>query len=158
MQSRMRNPAIVIPDAMQALLALARALKEKGLPRRTINLVYIRASQINGCSFCVDMHARDAKREGDTDERLFAVGAWRDSPYFSDAERAALGLAEAATRLSDREDPIPDAVYDEAARHYDEEALSALLLSIALVNAWNRLKAVLERQDEKSEWNVASVI
>jgi|SRR5579863_4513690 len=150
MQSRMRNPAIVIPDAMQALLALARALKEKGLPRRTINLVYIRASQINGCSFCVDMHARDAKREGDTDERLFAVGAWRDSPYFSDAERAALGLAEAATRLSDREDPIPDAVYDEAARHYDEEALSALLLSIALVNAWNRLNVAVRQP--AGEW------
>jgi AhpD family alkylhydroperoxidase len=150
MQSRMRNPAIVIPEARQALFALAGILEQDGFPRRTINLVHLRASQINGCSFCVDMHARDAKKEGDADKRLFAVAAWRDSPLFTEAERAALALTEAVTRLSDREDPVPDAVYDEAAQHYDEKSLSALVLSIALVNAWNRLNVAVRQP--AGEW------
>lgn len=87
------------------------------------------------------MHSRDARKAGETDERLFAVAAWREAPYFTDAERAALALAEAITRLSDRADPVPDAVWDEAARHYEEPALAALILSIATVNLWNRLNA-----------------
>ena len=92
----------------------------------TRDLVHLRASQINGCSVCVDMHARELKKAGETDERLFAVAAWRDTPYFTDAERAALALTEAVTRLSDRPDPVPDEIWDEAARHYDETALAAL--------------------------------
>jgi len=120
------------------------------VPRTTINLVQLRASQINGCSVCVDMHARDMKRAGETDERLFAVAAWRDAPYFTDAERAALALAEALTRLDDRADAVPDDVWNEAARHYDERELSALLLSIALINVWNRLN-VATRQ-VAGEW------
>jgi len=99
---------------------------------------------------CVDMHARDMKRAGETDERLFAVAAWRDAPYFTDAERAALALAEALTRLDDRADAVPDDVWNEAARHYDERELSALLLSIALINVWNRLN-VATRQ-VAGEW------
>ena len=87
------------------------------------------------------MHARDLKRGGESDERLFAVAAWRDAPYFTDAERAALALTEAVTRLSDREDPVPDAIWEEAARHYDESGLAALLLTIAQINVWNRLNA-----------------
>lgn len=138
MQARMKNPAMVLPDVMQPLLALGAAAR-KGVPPRTLGLVPLRASQINGCGFCVDMHARDARKEGDTDERLFAVAAWRDTPYFTDAERAALALAESATRLADRADPVPDDVWNEAARHYDEPALAALLLNIAIVNLWNRL-------------------
>jgi alkylhydroperoxidase family enzyme len=85
------------------------------------------------------MHSRGAKKSGETDERLFTVAAWRESPYFNDAERAALALTEAATRLSDRADPVPDEIFDEAARHYDEPALAALVIHIALINAWNRL-------------------
>jgi alkylhydroperoxidase family enzyme len=85
------------------------------------------------------MHSRGAKKAGETDERLFAVGAWRESPYFSDAERAALALTEAVTRLSDRADPVPDEVFDQAAEYYDEPALAALLMQIASINAWNRL-------------------
>ena len=107
----------------------------------TRELVHLRASQINGCSVCVDMHARELKKAGETDERLFAVAAWRDAPYFTDAERAALALTEAVTRLGDRADPVPDDVWDEAARHYDEQALAALILSIAQINVWNRLNA-----------------
>jgi len=138
MQARMKNPAMIVPDAMQALLALSNSINGN-VPRRTLELVNLRASQINGCSLCVEMHARDLKRAGETDERLFAVAAWREAPYFTDAERAALALAEAATRLSDSADPVPDEVWDEAARHYDEPALADLILAIASVNTWNRL-------------------
>jgi len=138
MQPRMKNPAMIVPQAMHALHALGKAA-EGAVPRSTIDLVQLRASQINGCSVCVDMHARDMKRAGETDERLFAVAVWRDAPYFTDAERAALALAEAMTRLSDRADAVPDEVWDDAARHYDERGLSSLLLSIALINVWNRL-------------------
>jgi AhpD family alkylhydroperoxidase len=135
----MRNPAMVVPGAMQALVTLGSSTNHVGVPQRTVDLVHLRASQINGCSVCVDLHARDAKLAGETDERLFAVAAWRDAPYFTDAERAALALTEAATRLSDREDPVPDEVWDEAARHYDEPALAALIIQIVVINAWNRL-------------------
>jgi AhpD family alkylhydroperoxidase len=128
-----------VPDALQALLALGASARKGGVPSTTLDLVHLRASQINGCSFCVDMHARDLKKAGETGERLFAVAAWRDSPCFTGAERAALALTEAATRLSDRPDPVPDEIWDEAARHYQEPALAALIVSIALINAWNRI-------------------
>ena len=94
------------------------------MPARTLDLVELRASQINGCSLCVDMHARYLKKAGETDERLFALAAWRDAPYFTDTERAALALTEAVTRLSDRADPVPDEVWKDAARHYDARCLS----------------------------------
>lgn len=106
MQARMSNPVMILPDAMQALLALAKSTEKGGVPSRTLELVHLRASQINGCSVCVDGHPRIAKKAGETDERLFAVVAWRDAPYFTDAERAALALTEAVTRLSDRPDPV----------------------------------------------------
>jgi AhpD family alkylhydroperoxidase len=139
MHARMSNPAMIVPDAMQALQALSAATEKGGLPPLTVGLVHLRASQINGCGVCVDMHPRMARKAGETDERLFAVAAWRDMPYFTEAERAALALTEAVTRLSDREDPVPDAIWNEAARHYDERALAALILSIAAINVWNRL-------------------
>jgi AhpD family alkylhydroperoxidase len=145
MQARMTNPAMILPEAMQALHALGTAIEKGGAPSRTIGLAQLRVSQINGCSVCVDMHARELKRAGETDERLFAIGAWRDAPYFTDAERAALALAEAMTRLSDREDAVPDAVWDEARRHYDERALAALMLSCALINVWNRLNVATKQ-------------
>ena len=151
MQARMNNPAMIVPDAMQALLALGKSTKQVGVPSRTLDLVHLRASQINGCSVCVDMHARDLKKAGETDERLFAVAAWREAPYFTDAERAALALTEAATRLSDQADPVPDEIWDEAARHYDESALAALIISIATVNLWNRLNATTRQV--AGEWS-----
>src|SRR5262249_6933792 len=137
MTSRMGNPAMVLPDGLQALQALSKVVNKGGVPIRTLNLVYLRASQINGCGVCVDMHARDAKAAGDTDERLFAVAAWHDAPYFTDAERAALELTEAVTRLSDRSDPVPDPVWNEAARHFGERELAALILAIGTINLWN---------------------
>jgi AhpD family alkylhydroperoxidase len=135
----MTNPVLLIPDAMRAFQAAGAAAHS--LPATTLELVHLRASQINGCSVCVDMHSRDLKKAGETDERLFLVAAWREAPYFSDAERAALALTEAATRLSDKADAIPDDVWDEAARHYDEQGLASLVIHIALINAWNRINA-----------------
>ncbi|MBV8933599.1 MAG: carboxymuconolactone decarboxylase family protein [Kutzneria sp.] len=151
MRARMGNPALTVPDAMQALQALGTATERTGMPETTLHLVHLRASQINGCSVCVDMHSRLAKKTGETDQRLLAVAAWRDAPFFTDAERAALALAEAATRLSDREDPVPDQVWEEAARHYTEPALAGLVLSIGLINLWNRLN-VTTRQVAGASW------
>jgi AhpD family alkylhydroperoxidase len=138
----MKNPALTVPGAFEALIALSAAAKKGGgVPDRTLDLVHLRASQINGCSVCVDMHARDMRKAGEPDERIFAVAAWREAPYYTDAERAALALAEAVTRLSDRADPVPDELWHEAARHYDDAALGSLLIAIAAVNVWNRLNA-----------------
>jgi AhpD family alkylhydroperoxidase len=144
-QSRMKNPALIVPDALQAILALGKSAEKGGVSLQTFELIRLRASQINGCSVCVDMHARDLKKAGETDERLFAVAAWREAPYFTDAERAALALTEAATRLSDRADPVPDEIWAEAARHYDEQALAALIINIALINLWNRINVTIRQ-------------
>ena len=142
MQARMRNPVLVVPEAMEAMLALGKAAKKSGVPLATLTMVHLRASQINGCSFCVDMHARELKEAGEPDKRIAAVAAWREAPYFTDAERAALALTEAATRLSDRADAVPDEVWNEAARHYDEKGLSGLIIAIAAINSWNRFNTV----------------
>ena len=144
-EARMNNPAMVVPDALQHLLELAEATKKIGVSLTTADLIHLRVAQINGCSYCVDMHASDLKKAGETDERLFVVAAWREAPYFTEAERAALALAEAATRLSDRPDPVPDEVWEEAARHYDEPTLSALIIEIALINFWNRLTVTVKQ-------------
>jgi AhpD family alkylhydroperoxidase len=141
MEARMSNPATVIPDAMQPILALFKAAKKGGVPEATLELVHLRVSQVNGCSACVDAGARTAKKAGESDERLFTVAAWREAPYFTDAERAALALAEHATRLADQADAVPDAVWEEAAQHYDEQGLASLVLMIAVTNLFNRINA-----------------
>src|SRR5215468_10399130 len=123
MEARLTNPAT--PETIQAIQTILKATREGGVPQKTLELVHLRVSQINGCSFCVDSGARSAKRAGEADERLFAVAAWREAPYFTDTERAALALAEAATRLADRSDPVPDEIWDEASRCYDEQGLAA---------------------------------
>jgi len=153
MQARMNNPAVVLPDAMAALQAFGKSAEKGDVPSATIGLVQLRASQINGCSVCVDSHPRFMKKAGETDDRLFAVAAWRDAPYFSDAERAALALAEAVTRLADRADPVPDEIWDEAARHYDEQALAALIIAIATINVWNRLNVAIRQV--AGEWTLS---
>jgi AhpD family alkylhydroperoxidase len=152
MQARMTSPAVMVPDAMKALHALGESAEQGGIPPETLALVHMRASQINGCSVCTGMHQRalELKKIEETDERLLTVAAWRDAPYFTDAERAALALTEAVTRLSDREDPVPDEIWHEAARHYDEAALAALIIYIATTNVWNRFN-VATRQ-VAGEW------
>ncbi len=139
MKARMTNPTLIVPDAMKALLALAKSVENGSVPAKTILLVQLRASQINGCSVCCDMHGLEMKDAGESDQRLNTVAAWRDAPYFSDAERAALALTECVTRLSDWRDPVPDEIWNEAARHYNEKALATLLFAIATINVWNRL-------------------
>ena len=129
MQPRIENPALTVPGALAAMQRMAGAVKKAGLPDSTLYLVELRASQINGCSPCADMHSRELKAAGEPDERIFTVAAWRETPYFSDAERAALALTEAATRLADRPDPVPDEVWEEAARHHDEPQLAALVIA-----------------------------
>jgi AhpD family alkylhydroperoxidase len=141
MEPRMKNPAIVVPGALEALQNLGLAARSAGLPETTLYLIEARASQINGCSVCLDMHSRELKAAGEPDQRVFMVGAWREAPYFSDAERAALALTEAATRLADRADPVPDEVWEEASRHFDESQLAGLVLAIAAINAFNRINA-----------------
>jgi AhpD family alkylhydroperoxidase len=149
MTPRMTNPALLLPEALEAALALSASTAKGDLPQRLTELVMLRASQINGCAVCIDMHTKGARRDGETEERLHAVAAWRDTAYFSDAERAALALAESVTRLSDRPDPVPDEVWDEAARHFDEVALASLLVAIGLINFFNRIN-VATRQEAGS--------
>lgn len=145
MEARMQNPVMYFPEAMQAMLALGSAAEKSGVAKKTIRLIQLRASQINGCSVCVDMHGREMKWDGESDDRLLTVAAWRDAPYFTDAERAALALTESVTRLSDRGEAVPDEIWNEAARHYEERQLAGLLLAVAVINSWNRLNAATKQ-------------
>ncbi|GES32938.1 carboxymuconolactone decarboxylase family protein [Streptomyces angustmyceticus] len=151
MNARMKNPAVVLPEAMRPLLDVVEATRRGGVPEETLELVHLRASQINGCSFCVDGGVKSARKAGVGDEKLFAVAAWREAPYFSDAERAALALTEAVTRLADSSDPVPDPVWDAAAGHFDERQLSALVLAVGVTNLFNRLNATI-RQPAGAGW------
>jgi AhpD family alkylhydroperoxidase len=141
----MKSPAQLIPGLLPSVLAVSGAASKCGLPAKTRYLVLLRVSQINGCGFCVDMHARDARKHGETEQRLHAVAVWRDTPYFEPSERAALALAEAATRIADRSDPVPDDIWAEAERHFDEPQLAALLVDIAMINFWNRLNVPIRQ-------------
>jgi AhpD family alkylhydroperoxidase len=137
---------------MKGIQNLYKAMSQGGVPQQTLELVHLRVSQINGCSACVDAGVRSAKKADETDERLFAVAAWRETPYFTDAERAALALAEAATRLADRADAVTDSIWDEAANHFDEKGLAAIILMIATTNLFNRLNATIKEQ-AGATWN-----
>lgn len=154
MPSRISNPALSVPGVIDALQSLSKAVDDAAgqtdLPHTTLELVNMRVSQINGCAVCLDMHTRGARKAGENDERLLTLAAWRDVPYFTDAERAALALAEAGTRLADQTEPVPDAVFDEAAKHYDEAALAALVTCIAAINTWNRLNVITGQK--AGEW------
>jgi AhpD family alkylhydroperoxidase len=141
MQARINNPALSVPGALDGLRDFGMAARNADVAEETLALIQLRVSQINGCSVCADMHSRELEILGTSSERLHTLAAWRETPYFSDAERAALALAEAATRLADNPDPVPDAIWDEAASHYTEPQLAALVVSIAAINAFNRLNA-----------------
>jgi AhpD family alkylhydroperoxidase len=155
----MTNPVMILPQAMQAMQVFAKASENKSISPQLREMVHLRASQINGCSVCIDMHAKILKRRGESDERIFTVAAWRDAPYFTDAERAALALTEAVTRMSDRSDPVPDDLWAETSAHFDQQALAALILDIALINVWNRLNVTTrqvagewEKSPEARKW------
>jgi AhpD family alkylhydroperoxidase len=151
MQARMTNPATLLPDAVKAINLLYKAAHSSGVDPTTLELIHLRASQINGCGACVDSGARSAKKNGETDERLFAVAAWRETPYFTEAERAALALAEAATRLADRSDAVPDDVWADAAEHFTENELAGIVLWVATTNFFNRIN-VPTRQPAPQNW------
>jgi len=150
MQARIKNPASVLPGAMEGVQTLMASAFKSGVPAQVLHLVHLRASQINGCSACVDGGIKLAKEAGVTDDRLYMVAAWREAPNFSDPERAALALAEEVTRLDPR-DPVPDHVWTAVAAHYDERALASLILWIALTNLFNRVN-IATRQVAGAAW------
>jgi AhpD family alkylhydroperoxidase len=141
MEARMKNPATIIPAAMKPIMDLMAAAQSQGLPQELMELIHLRVSQINGCSFCVDAGLKNLRKVGASDDRVGLVAAWREAPYYTDAERAALELAECATRLADRADAVPDQVWDNAADHFDEKQLASILLMTATTNLFNRLNA-----------------
>jgi AhpD family alkylhydroperoxidase len=158
MQARIDNPALTVPGALKHLQGIANAARQADIPETTLYLVELRASQINGCGVCIDIHSRELAHAGESDARINTVAAWRDVSYFTEAERAALALTEAATRLADRPDAVPDDVWEEAVRHYDDAQLAALVLAIAAINTWNRLN-VTTRQisgDWVGQWVAAA--
>jgi AhpD family alkylhydroperoxidase len=144
-EARMNNPLLMFPDAFKAIQAMHEATSTGGLADVTRYMVHLRASQINGCSFCCEMHSREMREAGESDERIFTVAAWREAPFFTDAERAALALTETLTRLSDQADPVPDALWDDVGKNYDEPAIAALLIEIGLINVWNRVNVAVRQ-------------
>jgi len=143
LKPRMASPVTLVPDLAEPLQALGRALfasaERRGIPKRTLYLVYLRVSQINGDSVCVELHSRNALQAGETPERVMSVAAWRHFAWFTEAERAALALGEAMARIADRPDPVPDEIIREAERHYEGQALATLIAGIATANFYNRL-------------------
>jgi len=129
--------AKVAPGGRDAMLGLEQYVHGAGLEPALLELVKIRASQINGCAYCLDMHTKDARARGETEQRLYAVAAWHEAPFFTDRERAALAWTEAVTRVS--ETHVPDDVYKAARRHFGEKELVDLTLAIVAINGWNRL-------------------
>jgi AhpD family alkylhydroperoxidase len=151
MTARLTNPAGLLPETTKAVNILYKSANSAGVDPAVLALVHLRASQINGCGPCVDSGAREMRKAGETDERLFAVPVWRETPYFTDPERAALALAEYATRLADKADAVPDEIWDEAAKHFDEKQLAAIVLWIATTNFFNRIN-VTTRQPAPQNW------
>jgi AhpD family alkylhydroperoxidase len=145
MSARIESPVRTIPGFYEAALKLMgtinAAAKAAGVTDGLLHLIYLRASQINGCGLCVDMHWRDAAKAGESDERVHGVAAFREMPWFNDAERAALALVEAETRIADKGDAVPDAIWKEAERHWSAEALAVLVAATAMINTWNRMSA-----------------
>lgn len=146
MEPRMNHPVAVVPGALEILQGLSKSAAKTGVPVATLRMVELRASQINGCSFCVDMHARELREAGESEERIATVAAWREALWFNEAERAALALTEAVTRIADRPESITDEIWAQAAKHYDETQLAGLLINIGAINVWNRLNAATRTQ------------
>ncbi len=151
MEARITNPAGLLPEAVHAVNLLYKAAHSAGVPGAVLELVHLRASQINNCGPCVDAGARGMRKAGETDDRLFAVPVWRETPYFTEPERAALALSEYATRLADRPDAVPDDIWADVAKHFDEKQLAAIVLWIATTNFFNRIN-VATRQQAPQNW------
>ena len=136
MSPRINFPKVA-PEAYMAMRGLEAYLRQSGLDATLLELVKTRASQINGCAYCIDMHTKDARAHGETEQRLYALSAWRETPFFSERERAALAWTEAVTLVADA--PIDDEDYESAREQFDEKALADLTLAIVAINGWNRL-------------------
>ncbi|MER5394196.1 carboxymuconolactone decarboxylase family protein [Saccharopolyspora sp. NPDC002686] len=153
MQPRMQNPAMILPDAMTGIQHLLKATNSGGVPKRTLELIGLRVSQLNGCAPCLVGHLREARNAGETDERLVTLATWREAPFFTDAERVALELAEAVTRLADRSDEaVPDELWAEVTEHYDEQQISAVLLMIGTLNLFNRINVPIRERADRPSW------
>jgi AhpD family alkylhydroperoxidase len=137
MEARIDLIKSVPKDALQALYGLEQYIRKSGLEAKLLELVRMRASQINGCAYCLDMHSKDARAEGETEQRLYGLSAWRETPYYSDRERVALEWTESVTLVS--RDQVPDELYERARRHFSEAELVNLTLAVVTINAWNRL-------------------
>lgn len=146
MQSRI-NPAKVAPGVYQAMLGLESYLHQSGLEVPLLHLIKLRASQINGCAYCIDMHWKDLRAIGENEQRLYGLDAWAESPYYTDRERAALAWTEAVTLVATTH--VPDDVYEEVRRQFDEKELADLTLAVATINAWNRLAISLRAEAGK---------
>ena len=131
------NAFTAAPAPMKSWLEFSQGLKESGLEESLMDLVVTRASQINGCAFCLDMHTKDARAQGETEQRIYALSAWRETPFFTERERAALALTEAVTLVHDGQ--VPDDVYAEAAEVFDEQQVAALIWAATVINAYNRI-------------------
>ena len=135
------NIRSVSPGALKAMLGLETYLHQSGLDKKLLDLINLRVSQINGCAYCIDMHWKDLRAAGETEQRLYGLDAWRESPYYTDRERAALAWAEAVTLV--REGHVPDDVFEEVHRHFNDQELADLSLAIVAINGWNRLNIAL---------------
>lgn len=135
------------PEASRALYGLETAVKNSGLDHSLLGLIKLRASQINGCAFCVDMHWKDSRAEGETEERLYMLSAWEEATVYSDKERAVIALTEAVTKIS--ETHVPDDVYNEAKKHFSDKELVNIVLAIATINSWNRMAITFRSEPGK---------
>ena len=131
------NPMEVDPKLMHAMFGLAAPVAHSGLEKSLIDLIHFRVSQINGCAYCLDMHSKDLRAEGETEQRLYVLEAWREAPFYSERERAALAWAEAVTLLTNKD--VPDDVYEQALAQFSKQELAALTLAVVAINGWNRL-------------------
>lgn len=127
----------VQPEALQTLLKLEGYVIESGIDHKLLELIKIRASQINGCAYCLDMHTKDARATGETEQRLYMLSAWREAPFYTEAERAAIALTEAVTKISDA--GVPTELYEQVRKHFDEGQFFNLIMAINAINCWNRI-------------------
>jgi AhpD family alkylhydroperoxidase len=145
MEARMKNPAFVLPDITKGIKTIYQGIYQGGVPHELLEIIALRVSQLNGCSACVHAHVHNLKKSGESDERVGNVAAWREAPFYSDVERAALQLAETVTRMADRsEDAVSDQLWEEVAGHFEEKQLSAIILTISITNFFNRINATVK--------------
>ncbi|MDN4526422.1 carboxymuconolactone decarboxylase family protein [Fictibacillus fluitans] len=145
MEERIRMEDVE-PGAYQAMFALEKYMARTSIDKSLKELIKIRASQINGCAFCLNMHTKEARELGETEQRIYALNAWRETPYFTPEERAVLALTEAVTLVA--ESHVPDNVYDEAAQYFDKKQLSEIIMQIVVINSWNRLAVTARKMPE----------